>query len=77
MASRDKLIGLTECLSLIADDHDQSVEDLIDEYALDSVMPGICTSCKSIHYSCEPDLREGWCDECEQQRVVSLLELVV
>lgn len=42
----------------------------------DSVMPGICRECYTVHDSCEPDMREGNCENCSKNTVVSCMELV-
>jgi hypothetical protein len=54
-----------------------TVEELLEEYALDCTVPGICIKpgCSySAHY--EPDQREGWCEECHTGTVASLLVLL-
>lgn len=36
----------------------------------------ICKACKTVYDGgFEPDSREGYCDECEEQKVVSILVL--
>lgn len=49
---------------------------LLEENAIDSVVPGICVN-DDCEYSCgvEPDQDEGWCEECDQGSVVSCLVL--
>lgn len=50
--------------------------DLLDEYSIDSVCPGICTN-EGCDYSCEvePDNSSGWCEECESNTVASAMVL--
>ena len=50
--------------------------DLLNEYAYESVIPGICINegCSyTTHY--EPDQSEGWCEECQTGTVKSALIL--
>jgi len=60
---------LTEDLGL-------SEQEFLDEYGLESVMPGICVKCNTVSECCEPDLRDGWCQNCEGQGVKSGLVLL-
>ena len=48
--------------------------EMLEEYALDGTVPGICPHCFSVHYY-EPDQDAGWCDECEAGTVISCLIL--
>lgn len=68
-AAKDKLATLAEeCGS--------AVEELLEECALDSVVPGICMNPDCAYTTeCEPDQREGWCDECDTPTVRSMLVL--
>ena len=34
--------------------------ELLEKYALKSVVPGICTKCETVH-DVEPDSRKGYC----------------
>jgi hypothetical protein len=47
---------------------------LLTEYALESVVPGICKECEAI-YHYEPDQDEGYCEQCGENTVVSCLIL--
>ena len=48
--------------------------DLIDEYYLDGLVPGICTECGyTTEY--EPDQDRGWCEDCGKTTVKSALIL--
>ncbi len=66
----------TSKLVRLAEDCGFSVDEFIDRYAIDSVVPGICR-----HEHCdycaeyEPDQRAGWCEECSTGSVVSGLVL--
>jgi hypothetical protein len=43
-----------------------SVSELIETYALDEVVPGICMNPSCTHSTeVEPDQQKGWCEECE------------
>ena len=52
------------------------LDSAIEESLFDSVSPGICTM-PQCDYSTdvEPDCRDGWCEECGKNTVVSLLVL--
>lgn len=45
---------------------------LVEEYALDDIVPGICMN-PDCDYTTEvePDQREGWCEECGTRSVRS------
>ena len=63
-------------LADLADDWGMTVDELLEYYFLKSLVPGICMNsycCYTTAY--EPDQREGWCDECQQQTVVSAMVL--
>lgn len=49
--------------------------EFIEEVGLDSVMPGICLECEATTTSCEPDMRDGWCHNCEGYTVQSAMVL--
>lgn len=51
-----------------------TVEDMYAAAVCDSVVPGICKRC-GTSVEIEPDSRDGWCDECEANTVVSVLVL--
>jgi hypothetical protein len=63
-------------LDQLASTWGMSVGELIETYALDEVVPGICMN-PGCTYSTEvePDLCTGWCEECETQSVQSGLVL--
>ncbi len=63
-------------LSTLADGYGSSVEELLEEYGVESVVPGVCMNPDCDYTTeCEPDQRKGWCDECETPSVRSLLVL--
>lgn len=64
-----------ELAALIADDYGETVDDLLERYALDSVVPGACHDCGLVVDSCEPDMRHGYCDNCGGNKVRSILVL--
>ena len=53
-----------------------SMDEMLEVYALDSVVPGVCKDkdCLGI-MDVEPDQTEGWCSACEKQTIVSCLVL--
>jgi hypothetical protein len=65
-----------EKLAHLADAYGSTVEELLEEWGHDSVVPGICMN-PGCDYTAEyePDQREGWCDVCGTQSVKSLLVL--
>lgn len=52
-----------------------SVMAMVECFHLLSVVPGVCVECAAVSTRCEPDLRQGWCWECEGQTVASILVL--
>lgn len=52
------------------------VMDLYENAITDAAVPGICMK-SGCDYTCEvePDQREGWCEECGTNTVVSCLVL--
>jgi hypothetical protein len=63
-------------LDALADGEGLTVDELLETYGTDAVVPGICTNdgCDfTAHY--EPDQDEGWCEECETPSVASALIL--
>jgi len=63
-------------LDQLASTWGMSVAELIETYALDEVVPGICMNPECEYTTdCEPDLREGWCEECETRSVRSAIVL--
>lgn len=62
----------SELLQMLADEYaGGSVEDLYHQCATDSVVPGICPACGYM-IEVEPDCSSGWCEECEDNFVVSV-----
>ena len=59
-------------LDLLARDWGMKTSELVEEYALDEVVPGICMN-PDCDYTTEvePDQREGWCEECGTRSVQS------
>ncbi len=53
----------------------ESRMDMLEEFALEGVVPGVCRNCHTVSGSNEPDATENWCSECEQNKVVSILIL--
>ena len=72
MKSREKL----ETLARI-EGYD-SPEDLVGEYIIESVVPGICMNPDCDYSECvEPDQRKGWCAECSDNTLCSCIELML
>lgn len=63
-------------LQKLADIEGLSIEELLEQNAFDSVVPGICTN-HDCDYTTdvEPDQTQGWCEECNQGTVKSVLIL--
>jgi hypothetical protein len=63
-------------LEILAKQYGYSVDELLEEYGLDSMVPGICMNpgCEYVT-ECEPDQREGWCGACGTTTVRSALVL--
>lgn len=51
------------------------IDGMLAHFATDSIVPGICPTCHGIEYSCEPDMEDGMCEECETPTVKSILIL--
>ena len=62
-------------LQIAADEQGMSVMDMLERYAIESVVPGVCTKCDAVIDSCEPDAEDNWCDECDEGTVKSILVL--
>ena len=59
---------------LAADEGYTDEMEMLQDYHMESVVPGICEVCGySTHV--EPDQFSGWCEECEANTVVSCLGL--
>ena len=69
-------IAMESKLETLAGQYGYSVNDLLEEYGLDSLVPGICMNpgCEYVTES-EPDQREGWCGACGTTTVKSALVL--
>jgi len=63
----------------IAEEYGCDEEELMETYALDSIVPGICMNedCDFVVDSCEPDARENWCECCDDNSVCSVVELLL
>jgi hypothetical protein len=63
-------------LEILAKQYGYSVGELLEEYGLDSTVPGICINegCEYVT-EYEPDQREGWCGTCGTTTVRSALVL--
>lgn len=63
-------------LAALASDFGCEIEDLLEQSVFDSVSPGICVS-SDCDYSAEvePDCRDGYCEVCDANTVMSCLVL--
>jgi hypothetical protein len=70
MTDADKLA------TLVADSGYHSVNDLLQAFIADSIVPAICMR-EGCSYICEmePDQTRGWCPECEANSMKSALVL--
>jgi len=67
-----------ESLALLAEQYGyQSGLDLVVHYAMESVVPAICTSSDCEEYSAElePDCDGGFCNYCGESTMVSCMVL--
>ena len=53
----------------------QDENEFVEEYGWNSTVPAICKSC-GWTAELEPDIRDGMCDKCDTQTVVSGLVLL-
>jgi hypothetical protein len=60
-------------LCFVAEDQGMSVEEMLEKATIDSVSPGICMKCDGVVDSIEPDADAGFCEECEENTVKSVL----
>jgi len=59
----------------LCEDYGMTLDELLDAYGMDSVVPAICIECGAI-YEYEPDCASGRCDECDNDSVDSFLILL-
>lgn len=64
-----------DALNVIAAEFGTDREGLLEDYALESIVPGVCLDCHAVTDCCEPDARDNWCSNCDSQRVKSCLVL--
>ena len=64
-------------LQYLCDYYDMSIGEFMDEYMLESIIPGICMNvgCNNIE-EYEPDQNRGWCEVCGTTSVKSLFCLL-
>ncbi len=61
-------------LKKLAYDYGKSVDQMISESVIDSVVPGICPEC-FYTTGVEPDATGNWCEVCDAPTVISCLVL--
>jgi len=48
----------------------------MEEALMDSIAHGACKGCGEVHLdACEPDMRRGYCEFCDEYKVASILVL--
>jgi hypothetical protein len=57
-----------------ADAEGMDLVDMLEDAVIDSVVPGICSTCRGTQ-GAEPDARSNYCDQCETRTVCSVLDL--
>ena len=66
-----------EKLVRLAEEYGSTVAELLEDFATDSLVPGICMNVGcDFTTEYEPDQRAGWCEGCQSRTVKSLLVLV-
>ena len=67
-------IGKTKAETLADIEGYESIEELCEAYATDSVCPAICLE-EGCDYTCEmePDQDAGWCEVCEAKTMQSAM----
>jgi hypothetical protein len=69
-------VTMTGKLGEIAAIYGVSTAELLEQYHLDEVVPGICMNAGCDFTTLyEPDQKEGWCEECQTRTVTSALIL--
>lgn len=51
-------------------------EDLLDDYMLEDIVPGICRGCGNITEEVEPEAEDNYCIYCKTNSVESVLVLL-
>jgi hypothetical protein len=72
MFTRDRL------LLLINDEYGDGTKDpqsMLEDAVYDSVCPGICVKCEGTFEEVEPDTTTHWCEQCQENSVISCLVL--
>lgn len=49
----------------------------VQDYFQDSVQPGVCVECHTVHDSCEPDMDGGDMGCCHGSHVIALEQLLM
>ena len=61
-------------LKRLAEDWGMSVDDLLENFSFESMVPGVCTECGYTE-EVEPDQYEGYCSNCMCKTIKSCLVL--
>jgi len=61
-------------IQAILDAEGLDYDELLDTYAYDSIVPGVCVKCSNVT-QVEPDASRNYCDDCESNTVVSFMRL--
>jgi hypothetical protein len=67
-----------ELLILLNKDYGDGSDDpmaLLEDAVADHICPGICVNCETTFEDVEPDTTTYWCEQCQENSVVSCLVL--
>jgi hypothetical protein len=67
-----------ELLTILNKEYGDGSDDpmaMLSDAVSDSVCPGICTRCEATYEEVEPDTTTYWCENCQENSVVSCLVL--
>jgi hypothetical protein len=67
-----------ELLTLLNKEYGDGSDDpfnMLRDAVADSVCPGICVKCEATFEEVEPDTATYWCEQCQENSVVSCLVL--
>jgi hypothetical protein len=67
-----------ELLTLLNKEYGDGSDDpmaMLEDAVHDSVCPGICRKCEGTFEEVEPDQDRGWCEQCQENSVISCLML--
>jgi hypothetical protein len=56
---------------------EERIVDAVERYATTLDNPGFCLSCGAEQGGCEPDMRRGKCEHCNERQVYGAEELLI